>query len=48
MAAARANEEAPSTEDGSANVADADLLNGPQMPDKAHDQAAIDALFNNG
>ena len=27
---------------------DEDLLNGPQLPQKAHDQAAIDALFNNG
>ncbi|MTJ82622.1 MAG: protein phosphatase CheZ [Telmatospirillum sp.] len=26
---------------------DEDLLNGPQMPDQAHDQAAIDALFDN-
>ncbi len=26
---------------------DADLLNGPQLPEKAHDQASIDALFNN-
>lgn len=25
---------------------EADLLNGPQMPDAAHDQAAIDALFD--
>jgi chemotaxis protein CheZ len=25
---------------------DEDLLNGPQLPDKAHDQAAIDALFS--
>jgi chemotaxis protein CheZ len=29
-----------------ANPAEKDLLNGPQLPDKAHDQAAIDALFN--
>jgi chemotaxis protein CheZ len=29
-----------------AAVTDADLLNGPQLPDKARDQAAIDALFN--
>ncbi len=28
-------------------VTDEDLLNGPQLPDKAHDQASIDALFNN-
>ena len=27
---------------------DKELLNGPQLADKAHDQAAIDALFNNG
>jgi chemotaxis protein CheZ len=27
-------------------VTDEELLNGPQMPNKAHDQAAIDALFN--
>ena len=27
---------------------DQDLLNGPQLPDAAHNQAAIDALFNNG
>ncbi|OIQ93719.1 chemotaxis regulator CheZ [mine drainage metagenome] len=27
-------------------VTDEDLLNGPQLPDMAHDQAAIDALFN--
>ena len=27
---------------------DEELLNGPQLADKAHDQAAIDALFNNG
>jgi len=27
---------------------DEDLLNGPQLPEKAHDQAAIDALFDNG
>lgn len=26
---------------------DQDLLNGPQLPDKAHDQASIDALFDN-
>lgn len=33
---------APTTPEDS----DAALLNGPQLPDKAHDQAAIDALFN--
>lgn len=27
-------------------VSDEDLLNGPQMPQRAHDQAAIDALFD--
>jgi len=27
-------------------ITDEDLLNGPQLPDKAADQAAIDALFN--
>jgi len=48
MAAARAVEEeaAPAAEPG--KPSDEDLLNGPQMPEKAHDQAAIDALFNNG
>ena len=30
-----------------ASVTDEDLLNGPQLPQKAHDQASIDALFNN-
>jgi len=29
-----------------AEITDADLLNGPQLPEKAADQAAIDALFN--
>jgi chemotaxis protein CheZ len=38
-AASSANEKVPPT--------DQDLLNGPQLPDKAHDQASIDALFDN-
>ena len=38
---------APAAEPGG-KPSDEDLLNGPQMPDAAHDQAAIDALFNNG
>ena len=46
IAAARA-EAKPASEPG-AKPSDEDLLNGPQMPDAAHDQAAIDALFNNG
>lgn len=37
--AAQSNEASP-------ELTDEDLLNGPQMPEKAHDQAAIDALFN--
>jgi chemotaxis protein CheZ len=36
---------APATAD--APLSDEDLLNGPQLPDMAHDQAAIDALFDN-
>lgn len=28
-------------------LTDEDLLNGPQLPERAHDQAAIDALFSN-
>jgi chemotaxis protein CheZ len=44
-------EEAPATAVAEALQAapatDEDLLNGPQLPDKAHDQAAIDALFSN-
>jgi len=47
MAAARAAEPQPAKEPG-AKPTDEELLNGPQMPDAAHDQAAIDALFNNG
>ncbi len=27
-------------------LSDAELLNGPQLPDQAHDQASIDALFD--
>jgi chemotaxis protein CheZ len=46
IAAARAAE-AKQGEPG-AKPSDEDLLNGPQLPDAAHDQAAIDALFNNG
>ncbi len=46
VAAARA-EAKPESAPG-AKPTDEDLLNGPQMPDAAHDQAAIDALFNNG
>jgi chemotaxis protein CheZ len=46
MAAVRAAE-AKSASEG-AKPSDEDLLNGPQLPDAAHDQAAIDALFNNG
>jgi len=46
IAAARVAE-AKSSEPG-AKPTDQDLLNGPQLPDAAHDQAAIDALFNNG
>jgi len=40
-----ANTIAAQSGDG-AEMTDQDLLNGPQMPEKAHDQAAIDALFN--
>jgi len=47
MAAARAAEAKPA-EESSGKPSDQDLLNGPQLPDAAHDQAAIDALFNNG
>ncbi|HIJ63530.1 MAG TPA: chemotaxis protein CheZ [Rhodospirillaceae bacterium] len=38
---------AQSGDAASAAAADQALLNGPQLPQKAHDQAAIDALFNN-
>jgi chemotaxis protein CheZ len=48
MAAARAADEAEVAPAEAEKPTDEDLLNGPQMPDKAHDQAAIDALFNNG
>jgi chemotaxis protein CheZ len=47
MAAARAAGDGPTTGQ-SVKPSDEELLNGPQMPEKAHDQAAIDALFNNG
>lgn len=47
VAAARAESASPEAQ-SDAVVEDADLLNGPQMPELAHDQAAIDALFNNG
>ena len=40
-AAAQTEDEATAAADDQA------LLNGPQLPQKAHDQAAIDALFNN-
>ncbi|PKU26017.1 protein phosphatase CheZ [Telmatospirillum siberiense] len=33
--------------DETAPLTDQDLLNGPQLPDQAHDQASIDALFDN-
>ena len=45
IAAARAAEAKPAEP---TKPSDQDLLNGPQLPDAAHDQAAIDALFNNG
>ena len=45
IAAARAAEAKP--EEPGAKPSDEDLLNGPQLPESAHDQAAIDALFNN-
>lgn len=47
IAAARADQDLPSSAEEAAKLPDQDLLNGPQMPDRAHDQAAIDALFNN-
>jgi chemotaxis protein CheZ len=37
----------PAVADGVKPVTDEDLLNGPQLPEKAHDQASIDALFSN-
>jgi chemotaxis protein CheZ len=46
MAAVRAAEAAAAPEPGE-KPSDQDLLNGPQLPEAAHDQAAIDALFNN-
>lgn len=39
------SEPPPAAEPG--DVSDEDLLNGPQLPDRAHDQASIDALFDN-
>ena len=45
VAARVAEEKAP---EPGAKPSDQDLLNGPQLPDAAHDQSAIDALFNNG
>jgi chemotaxis protein CheZ len=36
----------PRAPDAKAPCTDEDLLNGPQLPDKAHDQASIDALFD--
>jgi chemotaxis protein CheZ len=47
IAAVRASGASPAAEP-SAKPTDEDLLNGPQLPDAAHDQAAIDALFSNG
>jgi len=41
-----ANAIAAQSVETAAEITDEDLLNGPQMPEKAHDQAAIDALFN--
>jgi chemotaxis protein CheZ len=41
-----ANTIAAQSPQGGTTITDQDLLNGPQMPEKAHDQAAIDALFN--
>ena len=35
----------PSAPVGSSSPTDADLLNGPQLPSKAADQATVDALF---
>jgi len=37
---------APEPEKRPAEMTDQDLLNGPQLPDQAHDQASIDALFD--
>jgi chemotaxis protein CheZ len=47
IAAARAAEAKGAAAAGD-KPSDEDLLNGPQLPESAHDQAAIDALFNNG
>ncbi len=46
IAAHRAAEKGPAA--AGDKPSDEDLLNGPQLPEAAHDQAAIDALFNNG
>jgi chemotaxis protein CheZ len=48
MAAARAGQDLPPPSEEVGKSSDQNLLNGPQMPNQAHDQAAIDALFNNG
>lgn len=40
-------EAAASQSDEKAPITDEDLLNGPQLPEQAHDQASIDALFDN-
>jgi chemotaxis protein CheZ len=40
-------ERAVPAQDDVVPVSDEDLLNGPQLPEKAHDQASIDALFDN-
>ncbi|WP_309418236.1 protein phosphatase CheZ [Telmatospirillum sp.] len=37
----------PSEQTSAQTLSDEELLNGPQLPEKAHDQAAIDALFDN-
>lgn len=37
---------APPPEKMPEGMTDEDLLNGPQLPDQAHDQASIDALFD--
>jgi chemotaxis protein CheZ len=42
-----ATEQPASTPNEKASLSDQDLLNGPQLPDQAHDQASIDALFDN-
>jgi chemotaxis protein CheZ len=40
-------EKAAQASSESSQMTDEDLLNGPQLPEKAHDQASIDALFDN-